>query len=115
EALEQARKGRMYILDKMNEVISEPRPEISKYAPRIVTMQINPDKIRDVIGPGGKVIRGIQEKTGAKIDISDDGRIAIATPSCEPPEAASQIIRHLTPPAQVAQRYLRPTTPTAYS
>src|SRR5262245_65128656 len=57
EALEQARKGRIFILDKMNEVISEPREEISKYAPRIVTMQINPDKIRDVIGPGGKVIR----------------------------------------------------------
>src|SRR5262244_1943136 len=60
EALEQARKGRMFILDKMNEVISEPREEISKYAPRIVTMQINPDKIRDVIGPGGKVIRGTE-------------------------------------------------------
>ncbi len=110
EALEQARKGRMYILDKMNEVISEPREEISKYAPRIVTIQINPDKIRDVIGPGGKVIRSIQEKTGAKIDISDDGRIAIATPSGEAAEAAMQIIRDLTAEVEVGQSYLGTVT-----
>jgi polyribonucleotide nucleotidyltransferase len=110
EALEQARKGRVFILDKMNEVISEPRPEISKYAPRIVTMQINPDKIRDVIGPGGKVIRGIQEKTGAKIDISDDGRIAIATPNGEAAEAAMQIIRDLTAEVEVGQSYLGTVT-----
>jgi polyribonucleotide nucleotidyltransferase len=110
EALEQARKGRMFILDKMNEVISEPREEISKYAPRIVTMQINPDKIRDVIGPGGKVIRGIQEKTGAKIDISDDGRIAIATPNGEAAEAAMQIIRDLTAEVEVGQSYLGTVT-----
>jgi polyribonucleotide nucleotidyltransferase len=110
EALEQARKGRMFILDKMNDVITEPREEISKYAPRIVTMQINPDKIRDVIGPGGKVIRGIQEKTGAKIDISDDGRIAIATPNGEAAEAAMQIIRDLTAEVEVGQTYLGTVT-----
>jgi len=110
EALEQARKGRIFILDKMDEVISEPRPEISKYAPRIVTMQINPDKIRDVIGPGGKVIRGIQEKTGAKIDISDDGRIAIATASGEAAEAAMQIIRDLTAEVEIGQSYLGTVT-----
>jgi polyribonucleotide nucleotidyltransferase len=110
EALEQARKGRIFILDKMNEVITEPRQEISKYAPRIVTMQINPDKIRDVIGPGGKVIRGIQEKTGAKIDISDDGRIAIATPNGEAAEAAMQIIRDLTAEVEVGQSYLGTVT-----
>ncbi len=110
EALEQARKGRLFILDKMNEVIAEPRAEISKYAPRIVTMQINPDKIRDVIGPGGKVIRGIQEKTGAKIDISDDGRIAIATPNGEAAEAAMQIIRDLTAEVEVGQTYLGTVT-----
>jgi polyribonucleotide nucleotidyltransferase len=110
EALEQARKGRMFILDKMNEVITEPREEISKYAPRIVTMQINPDKIRDVIGPGGKVIRGIQEKTGAKIDISDDGRIAIATPNGEAAEAAMQIIRDLTAEVEIGQSYLGTVT-----
>jgi polyribonucleotide nucleotidyltransferase len=110
EALEQAKKGRIFILDKMNEVITEPREEISKYAPRIVTMQINPDKIRDVIGPGGKVIRGIQEKTGAKIDISDDGRIAIATPNGEAAEAAMQIIRDLTAEVEVGQSYLGTVT-----
>jgi polyribonucleotide nucleotidyltransferase len=110
EALEQARKGRIFILDKMDEVISEAREEISKYAPRIVTMQINPDKIRDVIGPGGKVIRGIQEKTGAKIDISDDGRIAIATPNGEAAEAAMQIIRDLTAEVEVGQTYLGTVT-----
>lgn len=110
EALEQARKGRLFILDKMNELISEPRGEISRYAPRIVTMQINPDKIRDVIGPGGKVIRGIQEKTGAKIEISDDGRIAIATPNGEAAEAAMQIIRDLTAEVEVGQSYLGTVT-----
>jgi polyribonucleotide nucleotidyltransferase len=110
EALEQARKGRMFILDKMAEAISEPRPEISKYAPRIITMQINPDKIRDVIGPGGKVIRSIQEKTGAKIDISDDGRIAIATPNGEAAEAAMQIICDITAEAEVGQSYLGTVT-----
>ena len=110
EALEQARKGRLFILDKMNEVITEPRQEISKYAPRIVTIQINPDKIRDVIGPGGKVIRGIQEKTGAKIDISDDGRIAIATANGEAAEAAMQIIRDLTAEVEIGQSYLGTVT-----
>jgi polyribonucleotide nucleotidyltransferase len=106
DALEQARKGRIYILDKMAEIIAEPRPEISKYAPRILTLQIPVDKIRDVIGPGGKVIRGIQEKTGAKIDVSDDGKIAIATPSGEAADLALQMIRDLTAEAEVGKSYL---------
>ncbi|MCI0664612.1 MAG: S1 RNA-binding domain-containing protein, partial [Acidobacteria bacterium] len=106
DALEQARKGRLYILDKMEEVIAEPRPEISRYAPRILTLQIPVDKIRDVIGPGGKVIRGLQEKTGAKIDISDDGKISIATPSGEAAELALQMIRDLTAEAEVGKTYL---------
>jgi polyribonucleotide nucleotidyltransferase len=106
DALEQARKGRFYILDKMEEIIAEPRPEISKYAPRILTLQIPVDKIRDVIGPGGKVIRGIQEKTGAKIDVSDDGKIAIATPSGEAADLALQMIRDLTAEAEVGKSYL---------
>jgi polyribonucleotide nucleotidyltransferase len=106
EALEQARKGRIYILDKMEESILEPRAEISKYAPRILTLQIPVDKIRDVIGPGGKVIRGIQEKTGAKIDISDDGKVAIATPNAEAAEAALQMVRDLTAEAEVGKTYL---------
>jgi polyribonucleotide nucleotidyltransferase len=71
EALEQARKGRLFILDKMDEALAETRPEISRYAPRILTMQIPVDKIRDVIGPGGKMIRSIVERTGAKIDVED--------------------------------------------
>jgi polyribonucleotide nucleotidyltransferase len=106
DALEQARKGRIYILDKMAEIIVEPRPEISKYAPRILTLQIPVDKIRDVIGPGGKVIRGIQEKTGAKIDVSDDGKIAIATPSGEAADLALQMIRDLTAEAEIGKSYL---------
>jgi polyribonucleotide nucleotidyltransferase len=106
DALEQARKGRLYILDKMEEIIAEPRAEISKYAPRILTLQIPVDKIRDVIGPGGKVIRGIQEKTGAKIDVSDDGKIAIATPSGEAADLALQMIRDLTAEAEVGKSYL---------
>jgi polyribonucleotide nucleotidyltransferase len=110
EALDQAKRGRLFILDKMQEAIAEPREEISKYAPRIVTMQIDPDKIRDVIGPGGKVIRGIQEKTGAKIDITDDGRVAIATPSGEAAEVAMQMIRDLTAEAEIGQTYLGTVT-----
>ncbi|HWQ31363.1 MAG TPA: polyribonucleotide nucleotidyltransferase [Blastocatellia bacterium] len=106
EALEQARKGRMFILDKMQEVIAEPRREISKYAPRILTMQIPVDKIRDVIGPGGKVIRGIVDATGAKIDVNDDGRITIATPNGEAGERAMQMIRDLTAEAEVGKDYL---------
>ena len=106
DALEQARKGRHYILDHMDAVLQEPRPEMSPYAPRIVTIQISPDKIRDVIGPGGKVIRGIQEKTGAKIDISDDGRVSIATASGEAAEAALQMVRDLTAEAELNKTYL---------
>src|ERR1041384_537078 len=73
EALEQAKKGRMHILGIMEEAISEPREDLSPYAPRIITIKINPDRIRDVIGPGGKIIRSIVEETGAKIDVEDDG------------------------------------------
>lgn len=110
EALEQAKKGRLFILDKMQEALAEPRAEISQYAPRIVTIQIHPDKIRDVIGPGGKVIRGIQEKTGAKIDITDDGRVAIATPNAEAAEAAMQMVRDITAEAEIGQTYLGTVT-----
>ncbi len=106
EALEQAKQGRFHILDKMDEVLAAPRPEISKYAPRILTMQIPVDKIRDVIGPGGKVIRGICDSTGAKIDVSDDGRITIATPNGEAAERAMQIVRDLTAEAEIGKDYL---------
>jgi polyribonucleotide nucleotidyltransferase len=76
-ALAQAREARLYVLEKMREAIDKPRPEISPYAPRFVTIKIRPEKIREIIGPGGKVIRGIQEQTGARIDVEDDGRVTV--------------------------------------
>src|SRR5687767_4208764 len=106
EALEQAKKGRMHILSVMEQAIAAPRPDISSYAPRIIQIKINPDKIRDVIGPGGKVIRSLVEETGAKIDVSDDGTISIATASGEAADAAVNRIRGLTAEAEVGQTYL---------
>ena len=106
EALEQAKKGRLYILGIMEKTIATSREEISQYAPRIVQIKINPDKIRDVIGPGGKVIRSLVEETGAKIDVSDDGTISIATSSGEAASAAVDRIRGLTAEAEVGQTYL---------
>ncbi|MBF0180965.1 MAG: polyribonucleotide nucleotidyltransferase [Magnetococcales bacterium] len=92
-ALRQAREGRLHILGEMRKALSEPRAEMSPYAPRIFTMKIHPDKIRDVIGTGGKVIRGITEETGCQIDISDDGTISIASSNGESAKAAERIIR----------------------
>jgi polyribonucleotide nucleotidyltransferase len=106
EALEQARKGRLHILEKMTEAITEPREDISPFAPRIITIQINPDKIRDVIGPGGKMIRSITEETGAKIDVSDDGTINIATADGAAGQAAVDRIRALTAEAEIGETYL---------
>ena len=79
KALEQARQGRLYILDKMEAALAAPRDDVSAYAPRIVTIKIPVDKIRDVIGPGGKMIRSIIERTGVKIDVEDDGRVNVAS------------------------------------
>ncbi|HKO46006.1 MAG TPA: polyribonucleotide nucleotidyltransferase [Pyrinomonadaceae bacterium] len=106
EALEQARKGRLYILSVMEQALPEARAEISAHAPRIIQIKINPDKIRDVIGPGGKMIRSLVEETGAKIDVSDDGTISIATPSGAAAEAAVNRIRGITAEAEVNQTYL---------
>ena len=106
EALEQARKGRLYILSLMEKALPEARPEISAHAPRIIQIKINPDKIRDVIGPGGKMIRSLVEETGAKIDVSDDGTISIATASGEAAEAAVNRIRGITAEAEINQTYL---------
>jgi len=106
EALEQARKGRIHILGKMAEALPEPREEISPYAPRIITMHISPDKIRDVIGKGGSVIRSITEETGAKIDIEDDGTVMIATADGEAAERAIARIRALTAEAEIGETYL---------
>ena len=90
----------------MAKAIAEPREEISPYAPRIITMQINPDKIRDVIGKGGSVIRSITEETGAKIDIEDDGTISIATADGEAAQAAIARIKALTAEAEIGETYL---------
>ncbi len=106
EALEQARKGRLHILGIMEHTIMEPRPDISKYAPRIITLKIHPDKIRDVIGKGGSVIRSITEETGAKIDIEDDGTISIATADGEAAQAAIARIKSLTAEAEIGETYL---------
>ncbi|MFL6274581.1 MAG: polyribonucleotide nucleotidyltransferase [Blastocatellia bacterium] len=106
DALQQAKDGRFYILDKMEATINTPREEISQYAPRILTIQIPVDKIRDVIGPGGKVIRGIVEKTGAKIDVEDSGRINIASANLEKAEAAKAIIEGITAVPELNKTYL---------
>ncbi|HEY3027524.1 MAG TPA: polyribonucleotide nucleotidyltransferase [Pyrinomonadaceae bacterium] len=106
DALQQAKKGRMHILDAMDQAISEPRAAMSPYAPRIIQIKINPDKIRDVIGPGGKVIRALVEETGAKIDVADDGTISIATADSEAAEAAVNRIRGITAEAEIGQTYV---------
>jgi len=106
EALEQAKKGRLYILNAMQQALAEPRTEISLYAPRIIKIKINPDKIRDVIGPGGKVIRALVEETGAKIDVEDDGTVSIATADGAAAEAAVARIRGITAEAEVGQTYV---------
>jgi polyribonucleotide nucleotidyltransferase len=105
EALEQAREARMTVLGKMLAVIPEPRKEMSPYSPRITTIQINPDKIRDVIGPGGKVIRKIVEETGAQIDVEDDGKIFIASTDQVSARKAIDWIKSLTDEVEVGRIY----------
>jgi polyribonucleotide nucleotidyltransferase len=106
EALEQARKGRIHILDVMAQAIDEPRQDISPFAPRIITLKIHPDKIRDVIGKGGSVIRALTEETGAKIDVQDDGTILIATADGDAAQAAIARIRAITAEAEIGETYL---------
>jgi polyribonucleotide nucleotidyltransferase len=106
EALEQARRGRLFILDKMYAAIGAPASSMSQYAPRIYTMTIPQDKIRDVIGPGGKVIRSIIEQTGVKIDVEDDGTIHVASADEASANKALQIISDLTASAEVGKTYL---------
>jgi len=105
EALVQARQGRFYILDRMMETISQSRPYLSPYAPRIITIHIDPEKIGKVIGPGGKMIRAIQEETGVKIDIEDDGSVFIASTDSEAGERAVQMVQALTEEAEVGKVY----------
>src|SRR5271169_6330143 len=110
EALEQARHGRLYILDKMNEVIREPRTTLSEFAPRFYTLQIPTDKIRDLIGPGGKVIRGIIEQTGVKIDVEDTGKVNVSSSDQEAAAKALQMIGDITATAEVGKTYLGKVT-----
>ncbi len=110
EALAQAQRGRLYILDKMNETISTPREKVSSYAPRIYTLQIPVDKIRDVIGPGGKMIRSIIEQTGVKIDVEDSGKVNVASNDEASANKALQIIRDLTATAEIGKTYLGKVT-----
>jgi len=106
KALAQAREGRLYILEKMLSVISEPRKELSPYAPRIFSITIDPEKIRDVIGPGGKTINKIISETGVKIDIEDDGRIYVAAPNEKAGEKALEMINRITQDVEVGKVYL---------
>lgn len=106
EALTQAKKGRMQILDSMMQTISEPKNELSQYAPKILTMSINPDKIRDVIGPSGKQINKIIEETGVKIDIEQDGSVFISSTDPAMNEKAKQIIEDIVREVEVGQVYL---------
>jgi polyribonucleotide nucleotidyltransferase len=105
QALEQAREARLFVLDKMLAVLPRPRTELSPYAPRITTIQINPDKIRDIIGPGGKMIRKITEETGAQIDVEDDGRVFIAAVDQEAGKKAIEWIKGLTDEVEVGKIY----------
>ena len=105
QALEQAREARLFVLDKMLAVLPRPRSEMSSYAPRITTILINPDKIRDVIGPGGKTIRKITEETGAQIDVEDDGRVFIAAVDQEAGKKAIDWIKSLTDEVEVGKIY----------
>src|SRR5438105_3894385 len=106
EALAQAQRGRMFILEKMEEVLSSHREKVSAYAPRIYTLQIPVDRIRDVIGPGGKMIRSIIEQTGVKIDVEDTGKVNVASNDEASANKALQIIRDLTATAEVGKTYL---------
>ena len=105
-ALEQARVGRLHILEKMAETIGSPRPAISTFAPRIVTIKIPVDKIRDVIGPGGKMIRSIIERTGVKINVEDDGRVNVASSDERAARKAIDIIEELTASPELHKTYL---------
>jgi polyribonucleotide nucleotidyltransferase len=105
EALDQAKRGRLHILEKMAEGLAAPRDELSPNAPRIITVQIKPDKIRDIIGPGGKTIRALVEQTGAQIDVSDAGIVSIASADLRSLEQAQALISGLTMEPEVGQYY----------
>ena len=106
QALAQAREARLLVLAKMAETIRAPRSEMSQYAPRFVTIKIRPEKIREIIGPGGKVIRGMQERTGAKIDVEDDGKVTIFSASSESAQMAVDMIQDICREAELDRTYV---------
>ncbi|MFZ5623853.1 MAG: polyribonucleotide nucleotidyltransferase [Gemmatimonadota bacterium] len=112
EALEKARKGRLHILAEMAKALPAPRPELSKYAPRIITLQIKPDKIGDVIGPKGKTIRGIQDATGARISIDDSGLVTISAVGREAGEKARDMVSQIVAEPEVGRVYEGPVKST---
>ncbi|MFL5485280.1 MAG: S1 RNA-binding domain-containing protein, partial [Gemmatimonadaceae bacterium] len=105
EALDQAKEGRLHILGEMERALGAPRPDLSPYAPRIVTVQINPEKIGDLIGPKGKTIRGIQDETGAEISVDDSGTVTIAAVGGEAMERARQMVQAITQEPIVGEVY----------
>lgn len=105
EALEKAREARLAVLESMNQTISQPRPELSPYAPRIIFLKIKPEKIGDVIGTGGKIIRGIIEKSGAKVDIEDDGTVLIASVDQKAGEMAKEMVLQLVEEPEIGKTY----------
>ena len=106
DALRQAREARMTVLAKMREAIEKPRPELSPYAPRFVTIKIRQEKIREIIGPGGKVVRGIQEQTGTKIDIEDDGRVTVFSSDQASVQKAIAMIQDICREVELDRIYL---------
>jgi polyribonucleotide nucleotidyltransferase len=112
EALNRAHKARMHILDHMDQVLAEPRSDLSQYAPRIVSIQINPSKIGDIIGPKGKTIRAIQEESGAKIDIDDSGLVKIAAVSGEAGARAREMIEAIVQEPEIGRIYEGPVKNT---
>ncbi len=106
KALNQAKAGRLHILDEMNKVLAEPRSEMSQYAPRITTLHIKPDKIRDLIGPGGKVIRGIQAACDVKVTVDDNGRVDVASSDPDSTNKAMAMIREITQEAEIGALYV---------
>ena len=105
-ALRQARDARLFVLGKMRAALEKPRPELSPYAPRFVTIKIRTEKIREIIGPGGKVIRGIQEQTGTKIDVEDDGRVTIFSPDSASVQKALGIVQDILREVELDRIYL---------
>jgi polyribonucleotide nucleotidyltransferase len=105
-ALRQARDARLFVLSRMREAISEPRPELPPHAPRFVTIRIRPEKIREVIGPGGKVVRGIQDQTGVKVDIEDDGKVTLFGADARMVQQAVDIIQGICKEAEVGRLHL---------